>query len=63
MIYLIVLSRKKVKLVVTQVTQTNIPAVEKVTYSKDTQTAQSGPDHRDCKSIIHLTLSKCKKAS
>ncbi|XP_035714682.1 cytoplasmic dynein 1 intermediate chain isoform X4 [Folsomia candida] len=39
--------KKKVKLVVTQVTQTNIPAQEKVAYSKETQTAQSGPDHRD----------------
>ncbi len=34
----------------TQVTQTNIPAQEKESYTKETQTAQSGPDHRDCKS-------------
>ncbi len=32
-----------------QVTQTNIAANEKVTYTKETQTAQTGNDHRDCK--------------
>ncbi|CAG7837939.1 unnamed protein product [Allacma fusca] len=48
--------KKRSKLTVTQVTQTNIPALEKVSYSKETQTAQSGPDHRDSHAFDYYVL-------